>query len=189
MKSFLCVVAFVVVCLCCVQHSLAGASQELALSGSWEAQHFGLTSGQRGCGSSRPTTSFFYTHGKLMAFFAHPTARYLGSRVSIYGGMAYVRLLMKSRWTGKRLYVDLKLGLSSAVGVSSFSLERYNALFPPFAAMQLIKSFAIKYFQSELRNQSSGKRAAFLKGALAALNQLSGEGMCHLFLRYKWMFP
>lgn len=137
------------------------------------------------CGSGKPTSGFFYAHAKRMAFFAHPTARYLGARVRINRSTALVALYMRSRWTSKKLYVILKFGLTS-YGLSRFEVLRYNAWVPPFSGLSLMRRFIVEFFKAELTKTKSKSEAFFIKTALNRLHRIKGRNMCLWYLKYKW---
>lgn len=138
------------------------------------------------CGRGLPSSGFFRLYAKHIAFFAHPTAKFTGSYVQMRGRAAYLTLYFRSRWTGKRLYVDLKIVSSRYFGVTRLQVLRYNAFIPPFSGISLLRRFVVTFFKDELTRTKNPREARRIRSILNRLNRIKGRHMCLMYLAYRW---
>ena len=131
--------------------------------------------------------SFVSQTAKMIAFWAHPTAEYESSSVTVENNSAALSITYRSNWTNKYFYMDIVVSVDENTAlIDDIYVKQDGAFIPAFSGITAFKSIIIELLKED---DSSGdkQKNQVLKIIKEKWESLDGQQLCFLILLYHWI--
>ncbi len=131
--------------------------------------------------------SFVSQSAKMIAFFAHPTADYESSSVTVEDNKATLSITYRSNWTKKYFYMDIVVSVDENTAlIDDIYVKQDGAFIPAFSAITAFKEIITELLKEE--NSSDDKQKnQILETLREKWESLDGQQLCFLILLYYWI--